>query len=435
MSMLTLELETVNKNGVAHSMKYPCDVSDVLPYVPESMQPLKMKSNGTLNRGEQRFMIKQVWGNSKGTYASMQKGRMLEDEDLVLIHEYLQFQYMRPEMTLADPDVVKFACMEGSSSDGGAEAIFKLRDLLDAFEYVVFPVHADNPRHWTVLLIHVKDPVLKQMECWYFDWLPTVQSNARYARKLLRLLTLQEDGTCVQLPPVQNGYKQRHASNDCGLAVYYVFEVFMKQLRTEGAWTLYPDPEEWRKKLHRLKYSLYEEQQKWNLEVGQGQKPKFMIVIPGNKILDPKEMAKEIGAQWKAGTLKHKPKQFFTCGRCRYKTDGEGCLGCNPAVAEKVQSEKERQVQQLKNAIQKSLQSLIDKGLMPADEPADEKYEKKTLQGGGTIFVFFYIYIYIYIIYMHIYWRRSLIYILSSLTEVCRCSRFWRPRLSKWRRR
>ena len=383
-SALTLEMvKESKKTGVLHKAMFPCDLEDVVIWEPEAMEPLPRKPMNQLNRGEKRFMVKQVWGNSAGSLQSSQDKQMLTDEDLRCSFEYLQWQYQLPEFHLFAAAEAKFLCYEGLSSEEGVAALLRLKELLKHMEYVVIPIHADSPLHWTCLVLHCKDGAV--VENLYFDWLPTVQSNAAFARKLLRFVTL-EDGAFMKLSSTRNLYRQKPCSNDCGFVVWYALELLMKRHRGEGDHMLYPDPVQWRKTLHAVKQSLYEEQQKWKLEVAAHQKPKFAITLPGEKIVDKKAYDKEVAAAWKAGTLKHNPKQFFTCSACRWSISGEGCFNCNPKKAENVKKDREKQKAQLKIAMEKAMEAIQPLAL-PADEvyPEDKHLEAKSLSGGGNI--------------------------------------------------
>jgi hypothetical protein len=374
----------VKSTGIMQEQHYPCDIGDITPWEEEAMQPKKAKSIAQLTAGEKRFMVKQIWGNSKGTLISSMKNQMLADEDLHAIFEYLQWQYQMPEFAMIRPGAVKVACYEGMSSPEGVSCVFEMKDMMEKFKYVVLPIHASL--HWTVLLLIMEEgDTGKVKEVYYFDFLPTVQLNLQYARKILRMLTVDGAGGCMEVPAVHNSYRQSYGSNDCGFAVWYALEVFMKQHRLEGKWTLYPVPSVWRERLHTLKTTLLEQQQAWILEVGMGTKPKVKITLPGDKITDKKAYDKEVSELWKAGTLKHKPKDFFTCSKCRWSTSGEGCYACNPKKGELVKDDRQKQVQQLRIALEKGLEICKLKGLLKEPVPEDEivKDKDKLLQGGG----------------------------------------------------
>ena len=380
-----LQIEKTLKHGAKDTLRYACDVKDVLPVEENTMETIEVKPISQLNKGEKRWMCKQVWGMNGGSLGSEKPGNMLTDEDLQAIFEYLQWQYQICEVTMVDPAIAKVIAMEGLSTAGSAECVQKCRDLMEAFQFVVVPVHSHVGPHWTAIVLQTEEESAKVKNCWYFDWLPTMQSNRSYARKILRLITMQPDNTFLELPPVQNHYVQRPGSNDCGLVVWYGLEVFMKQCRLEGPWKLYPNPADWRKKLQVLKDRLYAEQQNWNLEVAMNKKPKFQICLPGMKILDKAELLQDITKEWKAGTLKHKPKEIFGCSQCRWSPNtGAGCFSCNPQKKQEVKENREKQVKQLEIQLKKALKHCRDAGLITGDpDPEDEPAQTTDLAGGG----------------------------------------------------
>ena len=96
--MITLERHVENKStGVKHPVQYNADVEDVKPWQPDLMLPVQMKSMVQLNKGEKRFMVKQIWNQQKGYAACCAPRQMLTDEALRAIFEYLQWQYQMPE--------------------------------------------------------------------------------------------------------------------------------------------------------------------------------------------------------------------------------------------------------------------------------------------------------------------------------------------------
>ena len=403
-----LEVEKILKHGAMDKLKIPCDIGDIVPFEEDLMEPLVYKSMNQLHKGEKRFMVKQVWGNNAGSLGSTAKGQMLEDEDLQLTFEYLQWQYQSPEVSMISPNVVKVAAVEGFSEPGGRHAILEMQEAMQIFKYVVLPIHADTPLHWTaVLLVMHSDAeeeevdnggVKKVKEIFYFDWCESMKWNEAYARKVVRLLTLEKD-QFLKLPVKKNKFRQAAGSNDCGLVVWYALEVALKASRKEGMWMVYPSPAAWRQKLHTMKSNLYEEKASWTLEVGQKLKPKFFISKPGEKILDKSAVAKLITSHWKAGSLKHKPAEFFTCGRCRWSSSGEGCFGCNPAKAAAVKADREKQCKQLEHALAAALEICKKKNLIEAEDPPDKPLEAMKLLGGNggeqrIDTIYFYIYIY-----------------------------------------
>ena len=87
--------------------KINLDKEDVVECTGEEMEPKMMKSINTLTCGEKRFMVMQMWGNSVGNASRTQPGRMLADEELTGIFEYLQWQYQMPEVVMVKAAMIK----------------------------------------------------------------------------------------------------------------------------------------------------------------------------------------------------------------------------------------------------------------------------------------------------------------------------------------
>jgi len=386
---LQLKMQKVKNDGSFQNFVYNCFVADVCPWDDEALQPLVKKSINTLTDGEKRFMVKQVWGNSQGKLLGALKNGMLSDEDLVSIHEFMQWQYQMPDVALAAPCAVKLACFEGASTVEGSGCILELKELMQTKRIVVFPIHADL--HWTVVVLEMEEiGSMKVKRAHYFDWMePCVARHRNFARKLLRLLTISaENQSFLELPVKHNKFRQRPGSNDCGFVVWYALEVFMKQRRMEGTWTLLPRPDLWRDRLQTFQRSLLKEQQAWALEDMKEKskmwKPKFEIVRPGSKKTGDKNEEKAmLHLKWQEGKVIVKRKEYFGCPRCRWSTFGEGCESCNPAKAEKLKAVKDKEIQHLQNVVASWYAMLQEKGILVDHVPADQKPESKDMKGGG----------------------------------------------------
>ena len=139
-SQLRLEGMKVNSKGEGAPFVYHCDLSEVVLWDDEAVQPLVKKSITTLTTGEKRFMIKQIWNQQKCSLAGTLPGKMLTDEDLKAIFEYLQWQYQQPLVTMADPATVKLAMVEGISTVEGQMCILELKEVMQRSRYVVIPI-------------------------------------------------------------------------------------------------------------------------------------------------------------------------------------------------------------------------------------------------------------------------------------------------------
>ena len=392
LSLLTLEIRKVKPDGYFQNMIFETTVQECLPWDDEAMERKEMKSQSNLDRGEKRFMVKQIWGNNVGNTDGARDGCMLDDADLTAIHELLQWQYKQPLIALAGADLVKLACIEGHSSEVGAQCLYEIKELMKVKKVIVLPIHADEPLHWTALALVMTDVGSSKVEeAFYFDWLKNpAPRNQSYARKILRLLTINPDDSSYTLMPAKhNTYVQRAGSNDCGFVVWYALEVFMKQLRMEGKWMICPDPASWRRQLCTLVKGLIQEQQKWMIQDAMEKKPAkkdiVKITLPGNKeTLDPYE-AKAMNEMWlKEGKLKIKAAEFFTCAKCRWGGDGVGCVACNPDANETLLKKKEKEVKHLQNSVDEWYEMMKKKGIVPEYVPQDRKAEPgKKICGGG----------------------------------------------------
>jgi hypothetical protein len=305
-----------------------------------------MKTLNKLTKGELRFMVKMVWGMGNGR-SSIKAGEMLNDQDLKLIYEHLQYQYQQSEVRMADATVVTLALAEGIATDVGLEAILCLRQMLSESEVMIIPIHADM--HWTFIEIcTAKAGDMEVIEVNYYDWLIDIRSNRRQAMMLWALLT---DGKEAPLPATKNQYRQSAGTNDCGLCGWWILEQRMKERRGEGKGSLYPDPKRYRATLHTLCIKLTKEKENWILEEADKKKPSCMITLPGNVEEDMKLQRKKLLDAIKAGTVIAAKSKFYACSSCRWKEDGEGCLYCNPKQAEKVIEEKKIRQNAVKRAI------------------------------------------------------------------------------------
>ena len=391
LSQLRLEGEKLNSKGECGKFVYHCDVMEVLPWVDEAMEPLPKKSIVGLNDGEKRFMIKQIWGNCKGSLAGTFPKKMLGDEDLKATAEYLAWQYQQPLVNMASPAAVKVAMVEGTSTMEGQLCILEVKELMQRSKYVVVPIHSNEPLHWTALVLGMEGDAgaSEVKKVWYFDWCSAcIPSNRVYARKILRLLTIA-DTHFLQLPARANKFVQANGSNDCGLVVWYALEMCMKNMRMEGEWTLYPQPGAWRIQLHTFKNSLLKEQSKWMAEDAKLQnkkwKPKFLIQIPGAKVLEKAVQAHLIADAMEKGKCKHKAKDFFTCSSCRWSSSGDGCYKCNPAKTAEVKERREKEALQVKAAVEKFYELAAAQGILVEHVPEDKVLEEKggKMEGGG----------------------------------------------------
>ena len=117
--------------------KINLDKEDVVECTGEEMEPKTMKSINILTSGEKRFMVNQMWGNNVGDAGRTKPGRMLADEELTGIFEYLQWQYQMPEVVLVKAAMVKMVVYEGVKSEPGRMAIMEIVDMWQRCEVLV----------------------------------------------------------------------------------------------------------------------------------------------------------------------------------------------------------------------------------------------------------------------------------------------------------
>ena len=164
-------------------------------------------------------------------------------------------------------------------------------------------------------------------EVLYLDWCDGMAINRCNPLAVWGLLTENKQ---TALPEKHNKYKQRHASNDCGFAVWYGIEESLKRLRGEGRFTLYPDPKDWRRKLNIFYQRLSKEWESWHLEEVNMKASKVLITLPGGDKEDANKQKEKIAQQKKDGTFIASRETFYSCASCRWSWSGAGCCYCNP---------------------------------------------------------------------------------------------------------
>ena len=378
--LITLEVDTFSYVlGIKvpqPTKRWECEVDEVVEVKEDDMEPKIFKSIATITKPEKRFCIKAAWGNNTGYALQGSFGTMLADEDLNLIDQYLQWQYMQPDIGLASASGVKVAAHFGLANEDGMIALQEVKDMLVQKKVLICPIHCDEPLHWTFLVLW-SDEAGRILDVKYVDWCINMKPNAQIAQKLLNMLVLDPMNPARKLwklPKAWNSYRQRPASNDCGFALWWTEETVMKQMRHECDIGAYPKPVEWRKTLQTFATSLQKEQSEWMVEDGKGGKSKVAICIPGEK---------KVGKEY--DYLKMPRKQFFTCSSCRWSQTGEGCCYCNPAKHAKLREDKCRKGRELAAALKKALSTCIELGLLPenADEPTTPSAPLEQLSGGG----------------------------------------------------
>ena len=269
-SMLTLMVDMVKfVHGVEVKQtpaRFECDVADVveIPAEQENMMKAKeMKALGSLTKPEKRFMMKTAWNNSAGYALNGLPGKMLDDGDLWVIFEYLQWQYQQPVVGMVKANIVKLALVFGDSPDGEM-AIMQIKDAMRQCEVLLLPVHCDAPLHWTALELHMKPDSDEIIGVKYGDWLGGLEQSANLAQLLLNLISMKTEQVegqfgLMELPRPFNHYVQRSWSNDCGFVVWQMLENAMKRLRLEPDVGVYPDPNRWRKTLKTLLEAMVKE--------------------------------------------------------------------------------------------------------------------------------------------------------------------------------
>ena len=365
MHLLTLQIEQFN---ILHGLKIPlpprkfaCTVDEVVLCNVEAMEPMVHKGLGVLTIAEKRFMCKQAFGNQVGYAIGGIPGEMLSDSDLVVIFEYLQWQYMNPDVHMAQSGVVKLALCFGLKDQlEGQMALQDVKEMMQKHEHLILPVHTSAPLHWTFLVLHMEKESAKVLHVKYYDWLKGEATCRRNAQILLTMLTLDpSEGAAPTemqwtLPQHCNHYRQEWKSNDCGFAAWQALENVFKSCRMEDDCGVRPTPRNWRKILKTLLDSLVSAQNIWKAEAASDKKPKHPVCIPGQKVE---------GA--KAEPLKQHEKQFFSCSSCRWKADGSGCCYCNPLKHATLRAEKEKRSRQLAAALQKALDHCKALDLIP----------------------------------------------------------------------
>ena len=117
----------------------------------------------------------------------------------------------------------------------------------------VLPIHSEEPLHWTFLVLTTPGPGscdVSKVE--YYDWLLNIESNRNKAMLVLAALTDGQWPEDVFPRRATNTYRQGRGTNDCGLALWWVLEDKMRELRGEGCRTVYPNPANYRKQLATL---------------------------------------------------------------------------------------------------------------------------------------------------------------------------------------
>ena len=367
------------------------DIEDVVLYDEEAMQPKVFKSLGEMTVAEKRFIVKQAAGNGELYTIAKEPSQMLDDADLVVIFEFLQWQYMQSQVCLIKPVVVKMAIHFGLADDivvpgedaaaasPGRMALMQIRDSLKQFEHIVLPVHCDAPLHWTVLVVETEpgSEVIKNVQ--YYDWCAGMQLNRKLSQRLLSLLgsVQTEAGTSstvanevLKLPEKCNHYLQRPGSNDCGFAVWHALESIFKLRRGEQAGAK-PDPIGWRKLLgDKILKVLKVAQEKWKAEDSVGCKPKHPVCLPGKKLKPDEMQASKLNLH-----------SFFSCSSCRWVSTGAGCCYCNPEKHGALAEKKAIRSRQLAEELKKALATCGELGLIELPKPAESS---GPLQGGGT---------------------------------------------------
>ena len=356
--------------------RFECEVDEVVEVKEDDMEAKIFKSIATMTKPEKRFCIKSAWGNNTGYALQGKPGTMLADEDLNLIDQYLQWQYMQFNIGVASSCAVKVAAHFGLLSEDGMIALQEVKDMLVQKKVLICPIHCDEPLHWTFLVLWSNEAG-QVVDVKYVDWCINMKMNALIAQKLLNMLVLDPMDTTkklLKLPKAWNSYRQRPESNDCGFGLWWVEETVMKQMRLECDTGAYPKPVEWRKTLCTFATSLQKEQSEWLVEDAKGGKSKVAICIPGEK---------KVGKEW--DHLKMQRKQFFTCSSCRWSQTGEGCCYCNPEKHAKLREDKKRKSRELAEALKKAIGVCVELGLVPelVEEPSAPSAPIGALEGGG----------------------------------------------------
>ena len=368
LNLVTLQIEQKHHlHGVDIALapkKFSCSVDEIVVCKEDAIEQIMYKNIGSLTIAEKRFMCKQAFGNQTGYALAGSSGEMLADSDLVVMYEYLQWNYMNPAVHMVQSSVVKMALHFGLSEEAveGNLCLQTLKEMMQRFEIVILPVHCESPLHWTFVHLEMEPESPKVVEVKYYDWLKGEPTCRTLAQKLLTLITLDPavaGGNSLQLPQHCNHWKQEWKSNDCGFAGWQALENALKAKRLEDPVGVRPVPKAWRKTLKVLLEQLVTAQSFWKMESATSKKPKHPVCIPG---------VKKLGAA--AEPLKLPEKGFFTCSACRWSQSGEGCCYCNPAKFAALREQKEKYSRQLAAALKKALDSCVAMNLIPAEPEA-----------------------------------------------------------------
>ena len=212
--------------------KHECTRAEVVEVLEGAKTMLKL---GRMTSAERGFIIKACCGSDTGFAVHGEPGRMLADTDLVIISEYLQWQYMQPEVIMMGGPGVKCAIHFGTEPGEGALALQEIMDAMQVKRYVILPVHCDAPLHWTVLVLHVEKDSCRLLGVQYYDWCSGMVESRALAQKLLGLITLRPEvaDQPMKLPLRSNAFHQKTGSNDCGFAVWQAYENACKPSRGE----------------------------------------------------------------------------------------------------------------------------------------------------------------------------------------------------------
>jgi hypothetical protein len=345
------------------------------------IEPIAQKFSTSLQGGEKRFIIKQVWGNGDVSGKDDIPARtMLSDRHLKLIYEWLCYKYQAQEVRMADPVIVSLVTEEQGQTDASMMGVVQMLDELALSKYYILPIHSDKPLHWTFLCL-CKAGQGKQdvIAVEYTDFLIDISDNLARAKLLWKLL-VPEGGALFQN---LSQYRQKSLSNDCGLGVWYVLEQKMKVCRGEKPWSIYPRPDEYRKTLQGLLSLLKKEYTKWK-EEEKKDKSKTIILLPGTAAVNKEEHNKALKLLQAEGRHIIAQTSFASCSSCRYAVGG--CKYCNLLKLAEYEAHKQAQKSHAENAMKKALQLAKDLGVIVEDlfKTAGSSAAPKTGGGEGT---------------------------------------------------
>jgi len=130
-----ISLEVEQKNVVfgmtitVPPKRVECDVEDVVVMEEEHvMEEKTFKGLGAMTVAEKRFVIKAAYVNDPVYVCYAEPGQMLDDASLLVIFEYLQWQYLLPEVTLVKASIVKIALHFGTTAEAGAICLLQIKD-------------------------------------------------------------------------------------------------------------------------------------------------------------------------------------------------------------------------------------------------------------------------------------------------------------------